>query len=733
MQTQTLRLPSSRHTQKLPTPHNSVPQKTPFLRLPHQTRLARTLNGKNPSPQAPKPLNFFFSHILFFIGGRNWPNFAPFSSHYSPLATLKKSPRPPLFPSAKTADDRNWKSMRSPAEIKFRLRQESANIYLAIAKPRFTGQIPSRLPLPNPQACAAALRGSLFEFTVLAAAQNILAHRFPVLGNTLETGPAIAWRRDYQHHKTSAAKYFRLVPYLNFAAVGDHKFIWELNRHQHLVLLAQAHLLTGKPQYLNEIFAQLESWLQQNPFQRGINWASALEVAFRALSWIWLWHFCGEAMPPQLRERFLTSLYQHGRHLFENLSIYFSPNTHLLGEAVALHALGTLFPTMHGALSWQRRGAQVVEAQLKFQVKPDGSHFEQSSYYHVYALDLFVFYYLLAGRPARLNPPLLRMAKYLHWLLGPARRIAYFGDDDGGRVFHPQGERDQFGRATLATCGVLLQRDRWLGTRDALAEQAAWWLGQDALSRDRANPVLPRGSKLFPNAGAAFLQSKDLFIQFDAGPFGGGGAGHSHADSLSMVIWYRGEQVFQDPGTFTYMADPTQRDRFRGTPAHNTISINGLNQAETAGPFRWNQKPVVELRSFIRTEHGGFIDAICEYRRFQHRRRLRLQDEQIIVLDEITGPPGEHLVEQVWNLGPAAQQIHLSFSEPADERPTEFSPAYGAKLPARALIVRRKSTLPVAMVMSLSTKHKAELTVVDARHMFDNEVSNPLINKEKKR
>jgi len=294
--------------------------------------------------------------------------------------------------------------MRSPAEIKFRLRQESANIYLALAKPRFTGQIPSRLPLPNAQACAAALHGSLFEFTVLATAQNLLAHRFPLLGTTLETGPAIAWRRDYQHHKTSAAKYFRLVPYLNFAAVGDHKFIWELNRHQHLVLLAQAHLLTGNPEYLNEIFAQLESWLQQNPFQHGINWASALEAAFRALSWIWLWHFCGEAMPPNLREPFLTSLYQHGRHLFENLSIYFSPNTHLLGEAVALHALGTLFPTMHGALSWQSRGAQVVEAQLKFQVKPDGSHFEQSSYYHVYALDLFVFYYLLAGRPARLNP-----------------------------------------------------------------------------------------------------------------------------------------------------------------------------------------------------------------------------------------------------------------------------------------------------------------------------------------
>ena len=616
--------------------------------------------------------------------------------------------------------------MRSPAEIKFRLRQEAANLYLAVAEPQCEVEIPACLPplLPDPKKTAVALRGSLFEFTVLANAKNILTHRFPLLGITVETGPNIEWRRDYAHQKTSEAKYFRLVRYLNFAAVGDHKFIWELNRHQHLVLLAQAYLLAGKPEYLSEIFAQLESWLAQNPFQRGINWASALEVAFRALSWIWVWHLCGDAMPLPLRARFRTSLYQHGLHLFENLSIYFSPNTHLLGEAVALHALGTLFPTMPGAGLWQQRGAEVVEAQLRFQIKPDGSHFEQSSYYHVYALDLFLFYYVLAERPARLKPALVRMAKYLHWLLGPARRITYFGDDDGGRLFHPQGERDQFGRATLATCGILLDRDRWLGTREELAEQAAWWLGKEALSYDKANPVLPRGQKIFLDSGTAFLQSEELFVQFDAGPFGWGGAGHSHADSLSFVVWHRGEAVLRDPGTFTYMADPVQRDHFRGTPAHNTVCIDGQNQAETAGPFRWNRKPVVELRWFRRSAQGGFIEAVCEYRGFQHRRRLRLEDERIVVLDEITGPLGEHLVEQVWNLGPAAEQVHLSFSDPVEEGAAEFSPAYGAKMAARALLVRRKGMLPLAIAMSLSTKKNVEIRVADARQMFDNEVSN---------
>ncbi len=246
-------------------------------------------------------------------------------------------------------------------------------------------------------------------------------------------------------------------------------------------MLAQAHLFTGAPAYTAEIFAELDSWLAQNPFQCGINWASALEVAFRALSWIWIWHYCSEAMPADLKQRFLTSLYQHGRHLAENLSVYFSPNTHLLGEGVALHALGVLFKEFPESADWTRRGSEVVEGQLSFQVKPDGSHFEQSTYYHVYAIDLFVFYYLLAGRPKHFEPVLTRMADYLDWLLGPSRRIAFFGDDDGGRLFHPFGCRDEFGRATLTTCGLLLNNPDWVGTAEDIAQQAAWWVGPNSL------------------------------------------------------------------------------------------------------------------------------------------------------------------------------------------------------------------------------------------------------------
>ena len=84
----------------------------------------------------------------------------------------------------------------------------------------------------------------------LPIAAKILQHRFPMLGLELETGRNIEWRRDYLHNITTEPKYFRLIPYLDFSRAGDHKIIWELNRHQHLVVLAQAFQQTGRAEFL---------------------------------------------------------------------------------------------------------------------------------------------------------------------------------------------------------------------------------------------------------------------------------------------------------------------------------------------------------------------------------------------------------------------------------------------------------------------------------------------------
>ncbi len=94
----------------------------------------------------------------------------------------------------------------------------------------------------------------------------------------------------------------------------------------------------------------------------------------------------------------LRALALNGRHIERYLSTYFSPNTHLLGEAVALFLIGTLYPQLSSAEEWKKNGWRIIQEEAVRQVRPDGVYFEQSLYYHVYALDFFLHARLLASR-----------------------------------------------------------------------------------------------------------------------------------------------------------------------------------------------------------------------------------------------------------------------------------------------------------------------------------------------
>jgi hypothetical protein len=542
--------------------------------------------------------------------------------------------------------------MRTPAEIRFRLRQEVANVALWLAKPTPKLQAFPDSPvagLPNAATAVSEARGTAWADRLVLEADQVCQGRVPLLGQVIDVGPEPAWRRDWATGIESAPVFFRRIPYLDVGRVGDHKNIWELSRHQHLVLLAQAWVLTGRPHYLDFLFGQLRHWWQENPFQQGINWNSALEVAFRALSWIWIWHLAGDRMEPEFRRQFFTELYRHARHLEYNLSVYFSPNTHLLGEAVALHAIGKLFPSLPGSDRWAKLAHDVVKQQLEIQVRPDGGYFEQSTYYHVYAVDMFVFHHLLEPLP---EAPLRRMAEFLASVVGPDDSLPFLGDDDGGRFFFPFGERRRFARATLTTCSLLFG-ERYLsgcGEEDRL-EQAVWWLSRAKL-RSEPKTTYARASRAFPDTGLICLRDNDLRLLFDAGPFGPWSGGHSHSDTLGFVLQIGDTELLIDPGTYTYVGDREWRDRFRGSAAHNTIRVDYRDQALPQGPFRWADKPVTQLIHWESTDRQDVAEGRCEYGGIVHRRRVTLSKPDWIVRveDHLEGH-GEHDVEQFWHLG----------------------------------------------------------------------------------
>jgi Heparinase II/III-like protein/Heparinase II/III N-terminus len=532
-------------------------------------------------------------------------------------------------------------------KLLFRARQELINVILTALPPTpaFDASFAPCLPLPDVALTEPARQ-------IIDLADPIQRHQFPILGATVAAGPDIRWRRDYLRGIETGLAYFRLIPYLDSSRAGDHKTIWELNRHQHLIVLAQAYLLTGDSGNLDEIRAQIDSWIAGNPFHRGTNWASALEVAFRALSWIWVYHLVGREMPPEFRARWFHMLYLHGCHLANNLSFYFSPNNHLVGEALVLHALGLFFAGYQRAARWERLGARVMREQMDRQIRADGSSFEQSTYYQVYLLDMFLLHSTLARPDPEYVVKLERMAEFLLAVAGPSRRLPLLGDDDGGLL--------PFSR-----------RPCWAGKWE---------------------------SRLFPDAGIAVMTCGPVHAIVDAGPFGALHSGHSHSDTLSIVVSSGDDEILIDPGTYTYTSEPEWRDWFRGSSAHNTIRIDGRDQGTMAGPFRWTHQPEVTIREWHTTSERDILDAECRYAGFTHRRRVEFQKPGLfLITDHVSGPPGEHHVEQFWHLGSLAARFKLIL--PADAELTESwrSSTFGEKHASPLLRVHRHGTLPLCL------------------------------------
>lgn len=207
----------------------------------------------------------------------------------------------------------------------------------------------------------------------------------------------------------------------------------------------------------------------------------------------------------------------------------------------------------------------------------------------------------------------------------------------------------------------------------------------------------------------------DVQLIADAGPFGPGNAGHTHADTLSLVFRQGEEQVLIDPGTYTYVGDPLWRNRFRGTAAHNTVRIDGLDQGIPGGPFAWLSRPEVEVVRWESSPARDLLTATCSYAGLRHKRTIVFDKNAlwIFVLDRLEGQ-GEHGIEQFWHFGTEVRQcspwcflagskVLVAFEEGAAPRLFEggdygwISPVLGIKSPAPVVVVERRVPFPASL------------------------------------
>lgn len=598
---------------------------------------------------------------------------------------------------------------------------------------------------------------------IVSRAEKICRHHFDLLGyKDLDYGREIDWHADRVHNKRAPRTPWFQIRYLDFDEVGDSKVTWELSRHQHLMTLAKAYRLSGDEKFAAEILHQWNHWHQENPYPIGINWASSLEVAFRILSWLWVYALMSgsAALPIGFRAELNRHLGISARHIETYLSTYFSPNTHLLGEGVALFFVGTLCPELPDAGRWQRKGWTIVANEVRRQVRADGLHFEQSTYYHVYALDLFLHTALLASRngiavPAEFEKTIECMLEAI-CVLGRNGPVPGLGDDDGGRLFDPQRNRGRHLTDPLATGAVLFGRGDFKSVSGGLTEESLWLLGSEGAAEfDRLHakcdaPV----STAYQPSGLYVLTSGDPQAQLvvDAGPQGVDSAGHGHADALSLTMSARGKPLLIDSGTYEYVGG--DRDRFRGTRSHNTLMVDGLDQAEPIAPFRWERLPQVQAEGWIT---GGsfdfFVGSHDGYTRLAepivHRRFIFSIKSRFWVVRDLVLGKGSHQLDLHWHFAPSESQVEkrgttfhckdvglsIAFAENQgwSEKVTQedYSPVYGQKEHHNVLHLGASTILPAECVSMLIPEAADDTKVCSFERIFTGVPGEPSVYRYK--
>lgn len=557
----------------------------------------------------------------------------------------------------------------SPLEIAHRVAEQAKR---AVSRRRSYGW--KRFPAPAELRAVPGLADTLrsgatpvLRSAVKEEADRFLAGHFEALGTAWpvrdagDLFPDDVWRLDPVTGRLwpGPEQFCFDLPYRHVRDLGDVKYVWEFNRLQFLQPLAASVALTGDARALAAIEAAIHGWARANPPFCGIGWNSGIELALRSVSLVVVDALCGDRLRPETRTLVGSVLHAHSYWLARYPSAYSSANNHLVAEALGIFAVTSVFPPTP---DWRRlhAGARAtLEREAGLQVFADGVGAEQSPTYGAFTAEMLLVADKIGrafGAPlaAGLAERLGAFSTFIGWLADGRGRVPAIGDDDGGRVLKWQAAHE----ATYAASVARAIAGHFALATPVPAEGAAD-LREALFGRPETLPE-PEGLQTFEAGGYTVVRERrggrKLRFVLDHGPLGYLSiAAHGHADANAFTLSLDDEDVLVDPGTYLYHSGGAWRDWFRGTRAHNTIALAGLDQSLIAGPFNWRSKARARLDGAVPGEswsvtacHDGYVRRLGA----AHVREVRALDRGIEILDTLPGQRGGLAAEATLQFGP---------------------------------------------------------------------------------
>ncbi len=429
-----------------------------------------------------------------------------------------------------------------------------------------------------------------------ALADAVAAGRFTHVGETVELGLSPDW--------------------LGAALPADEEWRIEWVKFYYGLDLADAFRATGDRRYLEAWERLVESFLAQVPPGRDPSDVTARRV----LNWLYAWQRLPEVSDP-LAAALGEGIVAQVAHVRATLT---PERNHRTLELYALLLAALALPSLlEGLLAFAVRE---LHANLLRDFRPDGVHREASTHYHMVALRSFVGALENCRRygvalPAGFCERVSAACDFAHACRRPDGTIPALSDSDTGRY-------------------------------DELLSLAARLLDRDEL---RAPAAAASG---FPDGGYFFQRAGGRCLVLDCGPLGDGG--HGHYDLLSVEAWDGPRPLILDPGRFTYAeGTPNWRRWFRGTAAHNTVCVDGLDQTSYARGR--SAAPAATGRLLGRTTAAG-LDVLAAEARSPlydavHVRRVALVDGAYWVIEDRLTAPSGHRYDLRFHLAPGPAEL----------------------------------------------------------------------------
>lgn len=532
----------------------------------------------------------------------------------------------------------------------------------------------------------------------------------------------IEWQKDYHSgHVYPLLKIDKLHIENWFNKGIDVKFPWELSRFYFAVNLAQKYLITQDQAYYKYFRALVINWKSQNPFLKGVNWLSTMEVAVRSINLITACNFFYEPIEndAEFNKEISSSFSQHAEFISSFIEVYehgFTTN-HTTACYAGLLFLALTLKDNTKSQKWIDQAMNGLERCIDEQVYEDGADFEGSLPYHRLVLEMFAYSALVIASSNHkfsdfFYKKLFRMFEFTAAYVDASGSAPQFGDNDSGRIliFNSMSNNNpykkEFDHSYLIDIGEKIFDYKFAtDCKTRNNETAAFLPNVKRIDIKRLN-IIPRKSEAlhyFPAAGIVLLKNNFISLHLSCIPLGQkGNGGHNHLDCGSFTLSLGGNQAVVDPGTLVYSANKKVRDEFRSYTYHNNI------YSEKDEGINWSENDFWELKNYYNCtlEKVSNTQAVINIKFIGdssiRKRKFSLGEKYLMIEDSIDG----HFYSRL-NLHPDVAVINqsedkISFSigelvfEPKCSYRIlnyDYSPHYGKKINSKCVIFHANNFL----------------------------------------